>query len=111
VFIAHFRELSCIVHHNMDFLKGGWAVFPWFMDGDEGRFDSRNSSLYHQHIDTGLIKDAREDRYLQITLIFLFPFLQEGIIEYPTRVFLDIRLQSAFLVLDHFLNRLCILWI
>jgi len=91
----------------MDFLKGGWAIFPWTMNGEKGWFDSWNSSLYHQHIDTGLIK-AREDMYLQIT-IFLFPFLQEGIIKNPTRVFLDIRLQSAFLVLDQFLDRLCIL--
>jgi hypothetical protein len=42
------------------------------------------------------LKEAREDRYLQIT-IFLFPFLQEGIIQYPTRLFLDVRLQSALL--------------
>jgi len=108
MFIAHFRESSCIVHHNMDFLKGGWAIFPGTMNGEEGWSDSWDSSLYHQHIDTRLIKEAREVKYLQITII-RFPFLQEGIIQYPTRIFLDIRLQSAFLVLDQFLDGLCIL--
>jgi hypothetical protein len=50
VFIAHFRELSGVVHHNMDFLQGGGTVVPWSMDGDEGWFDSRYSALYHQRV-------------------------------------------------------------
>jgi len=94
----------------MDFLKGGGTVFPWLMSRDEGWIDSWDSSLYHQHIYTGLIKEAREDKYLQMT-VFLRPSLQEGVVEYLTRVFLHVRLQSAFLVLDQFLDRLCILWI
>jgi hypothetical protein len=37
----------------MDFLKGGGTVFRWLMNRDEGWVDSWDSSLYHQHIDTG----------------------------------------------------------